>query len=228
MAKSSKNSNSVRRNEPTFVPDDAPHYPDEPFFDSDGTQYFPDETTFDPDVRAANRASKDPELSDALKKKLTAEEVFIRNAQTKKAHAEKRRADADAIYIDGPRTEQTLADAEFSRNRAHQSVAEAELARKRALQSVAETELAYQRALQQASETNLAYRRADFIAGPETRKTHSDADLAYARRDFVRGVETQKAEWEIFLMRFRALGGALTFVVLAIVAYIVLSAFFYH
>lgn len=158
----------------------------------------------DADAHTANRFAANPGVSAALESKLIAEEVFIRNAQTKKTHAEKRRADADAHFIAGPRTEQTLADAELSRNRAVQSSADADL----------------------------SLRRAEFVAGPETQKTHADTDLASARTVFVRGVETKKAEWEILQMKFGtvlgAVGGIFILAIFAVVAYVILSALFYH
>lgn len=141
----------------------------------------------DPDVHAAQRFAANPGVSAALERKLVADEVFIRNAQTKKAHAEKRRADADAHFIEGPRSEQTLADADLSRRRAIQANADA----------------------------HLASRRADFIIGPETRKTYADADLASARTTFVREVETQKAHAEIFQLKIGSLAGMFVLGVLA-------------
>jgi len=159
-----------------------------------------DDALVDPDIRAANRVANNPGLAAALEKKLVAEEVFIRNPQTKKAHAEKRRADADAHYIAGPRTEQTLADAE--------------LARKRSLQA--------------AADTDLSQARTDFIRGPETGKTYADTDLATARRDFVRGVETQKAQWEINRLKLTTVSGIFVLAVFAVVTYVLLSALFYQ
>lgn len=158
----------------------------------------------DPDVHAANRFAANPGVSEALEKKLTAEEVFIRNGQTKKAHAEKRRADAEAHFIAGPRTEQTLADADLSRSRSIQSSADAQLAN----------------------------RRAEFIAGPETGKTYADTDLASARTVFVRGVETQKAQMEVIQLKIgtvfgTVVGGFLT-LLLTIAAFFIVAQLLYY
>jgi len=131
----------------------------------------------DPDLERAERGGAKSSAWEALEAKWRSEEKFIRNGQTRLAHADRRKADAEAVFTAGARTAREQAEADFTVGpRSEQARADAYLSRS----------------------------RAAFTSGPETRKALADADLAFARASLTAGAETKKLEADAVLSLAKA------------------------
>ncbi|MFT0546944.1 hypothetical protein ACMHYO_11450 [Allopusillimonas ginsengisoli] len=151
----------------------------------------PNLPSLDPDLERAERGGAKSTAWEALEAKWRSEEKFIRNGQTRLAHADRRKSDADAVFTAGARTAREQAEADFTVGpRSEQARADAYLSRSRAaFTSGPETRKAL-------ADADLAFARASLTAGAETRKLEADAVLSLAKARYTEGAESEKTRAE--------------------------------